>query len=166
MAYMWSGLFCFGVVLLHTFSYIVVDSPTCIMYKTKKRCVWTSSTMIPAMTSMLSVTASFADRDRRIWKIGGRNSSWQRWTIPVGTIKYSQGVRSMLRLKPSRSDICIVLLITFPRCRENNIIFFLIRIDVCVCVPLNYLTCEKNGAIEMQHNNNNNTNNNNNNNCQ
>ena len=23
-----------------------------------------------------------------------------------------------------------------------------------VCVPLNYLTCEKNGAIEMQHNNN------------
>ena len=30
--------------------------------------------------------------------------------------------------------------------------FFLILIDVCVC--LNYLTCEKNGAIEMQHNNN------------
>ena len=27
---------------------------------------------------------------------------------------------------------------------------------MCVCVPLNYLTCEKNGAIEMQHNNNNN----------
>ena len=27
---------------------------------------------------------------------------------------------------------------------------------VCVCVPLNYSTCEKNGAIEMQHNNNNN----------
>ena len=26
----------------------------------------------------------------------------------------------------------------------------------CVGVPLNYLTCEKNGAIEMQHNNNNN----------
>ena len=25
----------------------------------------------------------------------------------------------------------------------------------CVCVPLNYWTCEKNGAIEMQHNNNN-----------
>ena len=25
----------------------------------------------------------------------------------------------------------------------------------CVCVPLNYLTCEKNGAIELQHNNNN-----------
>ena len=24
----------------------------------------------------------------------------------------------------------------------------------CVYVPLNYLTCEKNGAIEMQHNNN------------
>ena len=30
---------------------------------------------------------------------------------------------------------------------------FLILIDVCV--PLNYLTCEKNGAIELQHNNNN-----------
>ena len=29
-------------------------------------------------------------------------------------------------------------------------------VRVCVCVPLNYLTCEKNGAIEMQHNNNNN----------
>ena len=29
--------------------------------------------------------------------------------------------------------------------------FFLILIDVCVCVPLNYLTCEKNGAIEMLH---------------
>ena len=28
--------------------------------------------------------------------------------------------------------------------------------------PLNYLTCEENGAIEMQHNNNNNNNNNNN----
>ena len=27
---------------------------------------------------------------------------------------------------------------------------------MCVCVPLNYLTCEKNDAIEMQHNNNNN----------
>ena len=27
----------------------------------------------------------------------------------------------------------------------------------CVCVPLNCLTCEKNGVIEMQHNNNNNT---------
>ena len=31
--------------------------------------------------------------------------------------------------------------------------FFLILIDVWV--PLNYLTCEKNGAIEMQHDNNN-----------
>ena len=31
--------------------------------------------------------------------------------------------------------------------------FFLILIDVCV--PLNYLTCEKNGTIEIQHNNNN-----------
>ena len=31
---------------------------------------------------------------------------------------------------------------------------FLILIDMCV--PLNYLTCEKNGTIEMQHNNNNN----------
>ena len=27
---------------------------------------------------------------------------------------------------------------------------------VCVCVPLNYLTCEKNGAIEIHHNKNNN----------
>ena len=26
---------------------------------------------------------------------------------------------------------------------------------MCVCVPLNYLTCEKSGAIKMQHNNNN-----------
>ena len=33
-------------------------------------------------------------------------------------------------------------------------VFFLIIIDVCVCVLLNYFTCEKNGAIEMQHNNN------------
>ena len=40
--------------------------------------------------------------------------------------------------------------------------FFLILIDVFV--PLNYLTREKNGAIEMQHNNNNNNTNNNNNN--
>ena len=43
--------------------------------------------------------------------------------------------------------------------------FFLIPIDVCVCcvrarvracMPLNYLTCDNNGAIEMQHNNNHN----------
>ena len=34
--------------------------------------------------------------------------------------------------------------------------FFRIFIDVCV--PLNYLTCEKNGAIEMQHNRPNNKN--------
>ena len=40
-------------------------------------------------------------------------------------------------------DLFLVTLLTF----------FLILIDVCV--PLNYLTCEKNGALDMQHNNNN-----------
>ena len=34
-----------------------------------------------------------------------------------------------------------------------NVIIF---IDVCACAPLNYLTSERNSAIEMQHNNNNN----------
>ena len=32
--------------------------------------------------------------------------------------------------------------------------FVLILIDVSVCLHLHYLTCEKNGVIEMQHNNN------------
>ena len=41
-------------------------------------------------------------------------------------------------------ELFLVIILTFLLCLTD------------VCVPLNYLTCEKNGAIEMQHNNNNN----------